>query len=68
MKAFEHLKLSQLITSKNVYKRVLQYFDGYENAITKGEFEQFEKSYIKSDTEVRKAIDKIKTANKFKTP
>lgn len=68
MKAFEHLKFSRIIKKQGLYKRTLQYLDGYYNSITAGEFEQFEAEYLKRHEKVTKEIVKIKEANKFKTP
>lgn len=66
MKAFEHLKMNRVIKKQGLYKRLLQYFDGYQKSVTKGEFEQFEAEYIKKHDKVLMEIDKIKSANKFK--
>lgn len=65
MKAYEHLKISQLLRG-GLYQRFSQFLNGHTQAITKGEFEQFEEEYMKQHKSMRSWITETKKKNTFK--
>lgn len=69
MKAFDHLKINQLIKENGLYRRFLQFVDSNGNyaTITKGEFESFEKEYMNKHKIMTGVFDRYRNSNKFKT-